>query len=209
MGKLSLEKIDKKNIENFLKNDGRQITAKWVVWGAIINIMLLGFAIYLCENMALQILNTIFATFVVVTLLYWVCKVEHCKKNCYLFWGIYGYLFSISFSMVSYGILKREVFDNAMLILIIDSIIDVCMWCGIFVITICKIKKNKFTNKVIHIVTTGMIAPFVLCARLLERRMGTILVLGLLLNLLGVVFAAQSDFFVRYVCIRILEKNEG
>ena len=112
----------------------------------------------------------------------------------------------MSFSMLAYGILK-DIYSGAMMLMIADSMIDIVVCVGTIPFTIWKIKKNKYSDKATHIVTAGIVAPSVLLGRSLRRRLGTEIVLGAALCVLGFVFATQSELFVRYACIRSLEKR--
>ena len=207
MGGLSLKTIDKKNIENFVKNDNREIDKKWVIWTAIINIAVFVISGYLGKNLILQIIAAIFILFILISFLFFLTKIEHCKKNYYLFYGMYACMFSLSFSMLSYGILK-DIYSGAMMLMIADSMIDIVICVGTIPFTIWKIKKNKYSYKATYIVTAGIAAPSVLLGRSLRRRLGTEIVLGAALCVLGFVFAAQSELFVRYACIDILENTK-
>ena len=207
MGKISLKDVSVKNIENCLKHDKREISTNWVVATATINVFLFLIEVFVSKCYEIKCVSLLLCIIVLGTFcFFWKKHTE--KKNLYLFCGIYTCLFAISFSLVSYEILNAYIGEDAKIVLLIDSILDAIVFVSSIVLTIRKIQRDEYKNHLAVIATTGITASGVIAGRVLRENIGIEIFSGYALAILGIVLVGQSSFFVRYMCINIIEKKE-
>ena len=118
---MKLIKIDRSYIENFLKNDNGKIDKEYIVFTAVLNIIAFYVSAYFSENKMLWgILFTGVNAIILQSLIYFLKKKKHSKKNYYLYTGIYTTLWTISFGILSCVLLRSELGRNSLWIVIIE-----------------------------------------------------------------------------------------
>ena len=211
MGKIKLASINIEYLKNFLKNDKRIITKKWVVGSAWVNVIVLILATLISANKIVMAMISLFISVPIIGSLVFFCKkVEQCQKNYFLFTAVYNCLFSVSFNILALHLFRIEIGNQAYGIFALVMLISVVVFFVSYYGCIYKIQHNRYAKKnmAIEAISVGAMGSACLLSKSLRNSFGERIMYGICAVMLAVVFATLSTFIVRYYCCCIVEEQE-
>ena len=209
MDLLNLSKTNTSYIENYINYTGYAKPHDFMGVLVFGNIFAFTTAIYESNY---EILPSIFwgilSVGVFVSWIYYLKFAEHTRKNYILFLGIYSCLMSISFTILSYLLLRDLFAEYSITYLLVLIGADLLVACLTVLRHISLIKRDGYKNP--RPAFGGYIVAGTAAAatvRILSRNNVALgLVIGVCIGCLGIVFSSCASLFVKYRCYCILEK---
>ena len=210
MHKIKLSEIDKSFLKSYLKYDEKKINKDWIMQAAGINVILILVAAYMegYKSVA-SLIFYIICAIIIVSLIYFLKRVEHNKKNLYLYFGIYTSFLSVSTGWVSYVLLKKEISENNLWIIISITSLSFIVAIITYFTKISKISSNSYENKnskIVQSVGAGAISCGILAVKQLE--VSGYILFGVCFGIIAIASAGNIHFIIKYYCYRLLEISE-